>query len=76
MPRRPGQRAPIATGRNTTIPGVSVASTQSRRFEFRAPHPESWKREQIELWLQQQSEFFALDRGAAVPPESFSDVER
>ena len=43
---------------------------------FRAYLPESWKREQFERWLSQHSEFFALDRGAAAPPESFSDTER
>ena len=42
---------------------------------FRVYLPESWKREQFERWLVQHSEFFALDRGAAAPPESFSDTE-
>jgi len=43
---------------------------------FRTYLPESWKREQFERWLDQHSEFFALDRGAAAPPESLSDTER
>jgi hypothetical protein len=43
---------------------------------FRTYLPESWKREQFERWLDQHSEFFALDRGAAAPPESLRDTER
>jgi hypothetical protein len=43
---------------------------------FRAYLPESWKREQFERWLEQHSDFFALDRGAAVPSAPISDVDR
>lgn len=43
---------------------------------FRAYLPESWKREQFERWLEQHSEFFAIDRGAAVPSAPISDVDR
>ena len=42
---------------------------------FRAYLPESWRREQFERWLGQHSGFFALDLGAAVSPETFSDAE-
>ena len=38
--------------------------------------PESWRREQFERWLDQHSEFFAIDRGAAAPSASISDVDR
>jgi hypothetical protein len=43
---------------------------------FQVYLPESWRREQFERWLNQHSEFFALDRGAAVPSASVSDVDR
>jgi hypothetical protein len=43
---------------------------------FRTYLPESWKRERFERWLDQHAEFFALDRGAAAPPESLSNTER
>jgi hypothetical protein len=42
---------------------------------FRAYLPESWRREQFERWLEQHSGYFALDLGAAVTPETFSDAE-
>ena len=43
---------------------------------FQADLPESWKREQFERWLDQHSEFFALERGAAAPLEPHSHTER
>ena len=43
---------------------------------FLAYLPESWRREQFERWLEQHSQFFALDRGAAVPSAPISDVDR
>jgi hypothetical protein len=43
---------------------------------FQAYLPESWKREQFERWLDQHSEFFALERGAAAPLEPHSHTER
>ena len=43
---------------------------------FRAYLPESWRREQFERWLDQHTDFFTHDRGAVVPSESISDVDR
>jgi hypothetical protein len=43
---------------------------------FRTYLPESWRREQFQQWLDEHFEFFALDRGADVPPEPISDVDR
>jgi len=38
---------------------------------FRTYLPESWKREQFERWMDEHSEFFALEQDAVVLPESF-----
>ena len=42
---------------------------------LRAYLPESWKREQFEQWLDQHSEYFALERSAAAPPEPLRGAE-